>query len=953
MAKTTNPIEDRYWHRILADAMLAKKLEKSNIATKINIVVLALVLLVFFSIPMIPMFDGERLATICQYLTFEGYNLDEDIRLVFTPVEYFDQVLFFYKWLGFASAACLLYWVLFMNPFEKLRQGSVTEYTQDTVFENPKSVLVFLKHSFKDQKYRWLGFFYTWCVGFLICSLWDSPQWTWIFQHQYYWLNKIPSLVPLALIMLLAVNVVFAILIGMARPATRASSRKKTIALVAIGACLVATVLLALLNADAVRDYVENWDALYSIRYPEDPLDPADEYFINFNALFWTLGMVFSALLAMFFPIICTLYQNAKFRSIVKQKYYTVTGDEPWEHVTLKRKHDEQEKRKRLIKGFSAFELAFFFGLVILMLWGFYFYWGERAGNDTMKNIAIGVMGFELVWALFISPFLHYRLEKDLLYQGKGVAWVATEDRGIGSWRKYWRLLGRFESKGFEGADLERKKSLDITKHVTVFLVFAALYILGTTVLAGELADAFGNDIAPTQTAFAVVYLLFGLFYMWEFSRMNKNIKTGKPGFESKGKAKVRPMLVLLIVAIPVSIIAIAVLSIDAIEVAFDDTDALISAAIWPLGIAFVLLILYYSLIWPACMRLSVKKGDRKFWKCWRVKNEARFSHEEKKKVASTRRFVTVLSGIMALWICGNGMWETSTVSDIFESIFNAIGLSSDLPSNEIIKGTFALGHVIIMPLLFLYCLKILKFNDVKDPDRGKKRVYSIIFLIFLAGMTVGIVDVFNKLGADIVFLFQEYSTARLLTGVFAVSIGGLLVLGLVLACFPVFARLDDLFDSIKDMIMLFLVGVIFLTLWNYLCEWFLTTPSLHWSWTDDVPENLRDSFSILPFFTRVSGYFYWGWVQELLFLGYFCWLLYKIEPKNQWLNATISSLLFMMFHWDNIALMVGTAIGGFAWAIFWKSRRNLFMLGWMHGFNGTLVDMLVPMSMTVGPGAH
>ena len=82
--------------------------------------------------------------------------------------------------------------------------------------------------------------------------------------------------------------------------------------------------------------------------------------------------------------------------------------------------------------------------------------------------------------------------------------------------------------------------------------------------------------------------------------------------------------------------------------------------------------------------------------------------------------------------------------------------------------------------------------------------------------------------------------------------------------------------------------------------------------------------------------------------------MLYKIS-KNKMLNTTISSVFFMMFHWDNIAMVIATAMGAFVWSLIWKDKekRNLYVFGYTHGSLGSLCDTLLPMDWSVGPWAR
>nr|MDO8087229.1 CPBP family glutamic-type intramembrane protease [Candidatus Sigynarchaeum springense] len=971
----TNPIDEHYWREIWSlhdnEKGISVHIKREHGLQLFKILLLAAVLLLFFSVPLIPgtLVDvdlGGKVLTPCEALTFEAFRLDHDIFKDITTVRsvavdmYFNLCQFIYKWLGYGGAACLVYWVLFIDPYKKLRgRSGYRAYIQDVVYENPKSALVFLKKTLSDNKYRWAGFFYTWCVGCALCLLFEAPQWTWIAQHQYYWFSATPSIVPVALILLLFINVGFGLVIGLARPKSRSGAWKKTAALAAVAACLFFTIMVAILNADMLRDYIVNWNA-YSIGYPED--EAIKDYFINYTLLFWALGIAFSALGAWLMPLCCTTYQNARFRRIIDNAYHAVTErhENAWEFAPIRKKHDKERKLRAFVQRFSAFELAFFFGLTLLMLWGFYFYWGQLAGNDTMMYIGIGVMAFEIIWALFLSPVVHYKIEKNITYQGKGVAWVLTEDRGIGSWQKYWKAVGWFETKGIPDDQIERKKALDITKHLVVFFTVLAICVLGSSSILGDvLADAFGGEGYNYRTAFAVVFLLVSTFYLIEFGRLRKNIELRKRGFEQK--RGYGTLLVIAIIAAITGILACAALALDGIEIAFGDTNALINDAIYPLALVILIIILYYTLIWPLCIKFSAIKSDRKFWKNWKRKNIKRLPEEERARVVPIRRFVFVLSLIFALWGCGEGMGESA----VYNAVAGVIGLHPGL-----IISAMAILYMVIAPLLLVYSVGILKFNNPKDPDRGKKRMYAVLFELFAAGLVVGIAFIFGATidrgakatdplygwtyGDAIAFMLAPSNTLPALISFVVCTLLLLgVVYGLVLVCHPIFVRIDDLFKSIPDLLKIMLFGVILLGFWNILCEWLFTVPRLHWSWTAGLdPVKMRNDFLVGNFLAGVGGYYFWGWTQELLFLGYFCWLLYKIQP-NKWINAAISGLLFCMFHWDNIALVIGTGIGGFMWALWFGERRNLFIYAWQHGWNGTLVNKLIPMSMTVGPGAH
>jgi hypothetical protein len=133
----------------------------------------------------------------------------------------------------------------------------------------------------------------------------------------------------------------------------------------------------------------------------------------------------------------------------------------------------------------------------------------------------------------------------------------------------------------------------------------------------------------------------------------------------------------------------------------------------------------------------------------------------------------------------------------------------------------------------------------------------------------------------------------------------------------------------------------------------------------DQVPYSERlwyifkedDAFSMMTKATMArivgnwAGYIYWGLAQELLFLGYWCTLLTKIY-KNKYTIALLSSLCFGLIHFPSWPLMIFTCVGGFFWAIAWQRNdaRNIFIMGAIHGYAGTLVAKLIPITMSVGP---
>jgi membrane protease YdiL (CAAX protease family) len=124
------------------------------------------------------------------------------------------------------------------------------------------------------------------------------------------------------------------------------------------------------------------------------------------------------------------------------------------------------------------------------------------------------------------------------------------------------------------------------------------------------------------------------------------------------------------------------------------------------------------------------------------------------------------------------------------------------------------------------------------------------------------------------------------------------------------------------------------------------------WSLFENFRWISQDSDSFL---THASFYTMWGMVQQYLFLSYFNTRFRKgfdNSKKGQFLCALCTGLCFGLIHMPFLPLSTLTFIGGFLYAYFFgkDKYRNLFIMGIAHGFGGTLVSMLTPMVMVVGP---
>jgi hypothetical protein len=132
---------------------------------------------------------------------------------------------------------------------------------------------------------------------------------------------------------------------------------------------------------------------------------------------------------------------------------------------------------------------------------------------------------------------------------------------------------------------------------------------------------------------------------------------------------------------------------------------------------------------------------------------------------------------------------------------------------------------------------------------------------------------------------------------------------------------------------------------------------------TNEVKAKL-DAFDLGVFMMEWCGrYIAWGGVQQFLFMSIFLTLWKKVFPRSKgYIVAVGTSCIFGVIHAIDWPLMIFTFVAGLFWAKGWHAEyydpktgrvvhgNNLFLWGLVHGFGGSLLGMLVPFSLGVGP---
>ncbi len=182
-------------------------------------------------------------------------------------------------------------------------------------------------------------------------------------------------------------------------------------------------------------------------------------------------------------------------------------------------------------------------------------------------------------------------------------------------------------------------------------------------------------------------------------------------------------------------------------------------------------------------------------------------------------------------------------------------------------------------------------------------------------------------------------------------------------AGFPFMVRLDNFTKCLRFIAAFLLGGFVFILLFNLFFQLVLepfrdALESWHFIRLRGAPAGERLAVLADPFAIggQWAGYVTWGWVQQLIFTGYFGVLFSRAFPINTSRRELTKACLctataFCLVHLPNVWLMVFTFLGGFLGTFFFLQTHNLFALGLSHGFAGSLLNKLTPINFSVGAG--
>lgn len=183
----------------------------------------------------------------------------------------------------------------------------------------------------------------------------------------------------------------------------------------------------------------------------------------------------------------------------------------------------------------------------------------------------------------------------------------------------------------------------------------------------------------------------------------------------------------------------------------------------------------------------------------------------------------------------------------------------------------------------------------------------------------------------------------------------------LLFVLFPFIVRLDNFNRVLRYMLFFALIVVTLTLIGNLLFQ--INEPSLRLRYEGDPYMGLRGETAAarlaalrpFPVGGQWSGYVFWGFLQQLLFLGVFSVQFSRAfdvtnSRTQRALYCLCSGACFALIHIPNFWLGIVTFIGGMLAALYFIQCRNLFAFGIAHGLGGTLSNKLLPINFSVGP---
>ncbi|MHA1339103.1 MAG: hypothetical protein ACTSRZ_04935 [Promethearchaeota archaeon] len=370
-------------------------------------------------------------------------------------------------------------------------------------------------------------------------------------------------------------------------------------------------------------------------------------------------------------------------------------------------------------------------------------------------------------------------------------------------------------------------------------------------------------------------------------------------------------------------------------------------------------------------------KKDGPYW--YKTINERNWNYAfwDERGLGSAKYYFIKVFGKKKRLLFWVSYWFLMSMSMVFfdwKSIWNGnppSGIIPDIANSISLDKNYMTVATIFVILIFTIIGLFIAVNQTEKNFRGSIfwcNLYKLVmaFMLFCCfGWITTVVDIINSINIFSV----EFISA------FSISIAFYALLGFLasIIAYPFLFKFDNFHVSATAILLILVNTIILMGLLAWIFHVFLpmTGPSGEIAWPypfDTGAENevdaLLDKFWLGPFFAEWGGrYVWWGALQQYLFMSYYLTLWKKVFPNSKgYLISVGTSMIFGVIHAIDWPLMLFTGIAGLMWSFFWnyeyfdkKERKvhrgnNLLLWGFVHGFGGTLVGMIIPITMGVGP---
>ena len=171
-------------------------------------------------------------------------------------------------------------------------------------------------------------------------------------------------------------------------------------------------------------------------------------------------------------------------------------------------------------------------------------------------------------------------------------------------------------------------------------------------------------------------------------------------------------------------------------------------------------------------------------------------------------------------------------------------------------------------------------------------------------------------------YLVQFGLSVSLTTQVLVIFALLLVLFILLFVGFSVMIRFDTIKMSLKHLGIIIAVGIPYVFMFNIL---FTIWPDLPYLTGDSAATKLAE-FTLVSYGSQFFGYIFWGYLQQLLFLGIFNTMLCRgfdiTKPSGQIMASFITSMFFGLLHLPVFWLSFFTWFGGFFWSLYFMRSK-------------------------------